>query len=111
MLRFVKGYAEQISECKGGKDMRWLSGLIVTLLMVSVSWAIEHPGCAGKSNDTCDTLALMINMKGKLCYRVMNVQALGNDAYNLACEYASDDRTIRRYTIEFSSDRKSYTVR
>jgi hypothetical protein len=72
--------------------------------------ARDHPGCAGKDNNLCDTVGLLINMKGKGCLRVMKVVPAGDERFVITCELASYDRSLITYTLTFVNGRKSYTV-
>ena len=84
-------------------------GLILALTGAT-AFAIEHPGCKGKDNKLCDTLGLLINAKGKGCFRLMTVVVLGNDSYRLTCELASYDKSLVTYVLRFTNGNKSYTV-
>jgi hypothetical protein len=92
------------------KNLGALALLALTCACGSAS-ARDHPACVGKDNDACDTFASLIVLKGKGCFRLMDVQSLGNDAYRLTCELASYDRSRVTYTLRFADGRRSYTVR
>ena len=87
-------------------------GLILAVgLGCGTAHATDHPTCAGKYNNLCDTFGeMMINMKGKGCYRLMKIQPQGNDTYRLTCELASYDRSHITYTFQFTNNRQSYVV-
>jgi len=85
--------------------------LLIMLFPFASVEAIDHPACAGKDNRVCDSMALLIVQKGKGCYRLMNVQNLGEDKWRLTCELASYDRSPITYTLTFTDGRRSYTVR
>jgi hypothetical protein len=88
-----------------------LAAIAVTcLFFAEAAYAIDHPACAGKDNNLCDTLGALVNLKGKGCYRLLNVTPLGKDAYRLTCELASYDRSSVTYTLRFIDGRKNYTV-
>ena len=72
--------------------------------------ATDHPACAGRDNNLCDTFGLLVNLKGKGCYRLMKIQPQGNDTYRLTCELASYDRSHITYTLKFTNSGKSYVV-
>lgn len=59
---------------------------------------ITHPACVGKDNNLCDAVKVMLVLKGKLCYRVMNIVPLGNDNFDITCELASFDRSLVTYS-------------
>ena len=85
--------------------------LVVALGLGSgTAYATDDPACAGKDNNICDTLGMLLNLKGKGCYRLMKIQPQGNDAYRLTCELASYDRSIVKYTLKFTNNRRSYVV-
>lgn len=88
--------------------------LSITILILGLSsgtaQAIEHPACGGKDNNVCDTFALMINLKGKGCFRLMKVEPKGGEKYRLTCELASYDKSKISYTFKFANNKKSYTV-
>lgn len=72
--------------------------------------AVDHPACRGNDNNTCKTFKTMINLKGKLCYRVMEVESLGRDSFGITCEIASYDRSEHKYTFNFTNNMQSYEV-
>ncbi len=92
-----------------GSNIRGTAALVF-LLAMGAAHAIDHPGCMGKDNRGCDTFAALINLKGKLCYRVMKVQPLGGDSYHLTCELASHDRSLKNYMFRFVDGQRNYTV-
>jgi len=67
-----------------------------------------HPACEGKDNNVCDTLGMLINMKNKGCYRIMNVSEIGNNVYRVSCELASYNTSLVTYTVEMNDN--SYNV-
>lgn len=60
---------------------------------------IIHPACVGKDNDLCDTVKVALVLKGKLCYRVMNIIRLDNDNFNITCELARFDPSLVEYLL------------
>ncbi len=88
--------------------------LILALLVLHPSYTeaqpTQHPGCAGKNNNICDTLGMMINMRSYGCFRVMDVEALTSDRYHVTCELASYDRSEVTYDLRFQNNRRSYSV-
>lgn len=77
-----------------------LLGLILGLT-INNSHAVYHPACT--NNDVCDLMALLINSKGGLCYRVMKVQPLGGDRYRVTCEKTASDPSMVTHTVNVSS--------
>ena len=84
--------------------------LVMLILMSGSATAIDHPGCAEKDNDLCDSMAMLVNLRGKGCYRLMTVEPLGNSAYRLTCELASYDRSHITYTFKFTDGQKNYVL-
>jgi hypothetical protein len=59
---------------------------------------IYHPACIGGDNSLCSVVVVALNLKGKLCYRVINIVPMGNDSFEITCELASFDRSLITYT-------------
>ena len=77
-----------------------LLALALTALMpVQSAFAIEHPGCTGKKNEACDIFAMLLNLRGKGCYRLMQVDPMGEQVYLLTCELASTNRKAIKYLL------------
>ena len=89
-----------------------IARLILSAVLVSgtVS-AIEHPACAGKDNRACDTFGMLLNLKGKGCYRLLKVEPLEKGTYILTCELASTNRSKVTYQFRFVDGEKDYVVR
>lgn len=70
----------------------------------------NDPACAGKDQGICDTLGVMLNLRGKGCHRMMSVSPTGANGYSIGCivSSSSDRRTI--YLLQFSPDQSSYIV-
>jgi hypothetical protein len=90
-------------------NLRAIALLMLTLAS-DLAFARDHPACEGKDNNACDTFASMVVLKGKGCFRLMNVQPLSDDAYRLTCELASNDRSRVTYTLRFTDGRLNYSV-
>ena len=82
----------------------------VFLLSATFAQAGNDPACAGKGQEICDTLGLMLNARGKGCYRMMSVSPTGANGYRIDCIVSSSSDRRTTYTLQFSADQSSYTV-
>ena len=66
--------------------------------------------CDGKDHEMCESFATFINLKGKGCYSVLDVQAITHLKYRVTCELASYDRSSTEYLFKFTNGMRSYVV-
>ena len=77
--------------------------------------AANDPACAGKDQDVCDMLGVMLIAKGKLCSKMLTVTPLaprnGGDRYQITCKVSSSSATQATYLLEFGPGNRDYEVR
>ncbi len=83
-------------------------------LIATTALAANDPACAGKSQDVCDGLGVMLIAKGKL-YKVMYTvtpisSRNGGDTYRITCKETSTSDKQVTYVLAFGPGNKSYTV-
>ena len=74
------------------------------------AFAGNDPACVGEDQGICDSLGVMINARGRGCYRMLSVEPTGRDGYRITCITSSTDSRRVTYTLQFSADRTSYTL-
>lgn len=80
------------------------------LLSATLAQAANDPACVGEDQGVCDTLGLMLNARGKGCYRLMSVVPTGSNGYRINCVVSSSSEQRATYSLQFSADQSSYTV-
>ena len=88
-----------------------LLAFCVLLVTDQAEATTQHPACEGKDNRVCETMAVMINARGRGCFRMMSVQPIDANAYRVTCELAPDDRSMVTYEVKFRNGRRNYVVR
>ncbi len=83
-------------------------------LIATTALAGNDPACAGKSQDVCDGLGVMLIAKGKLCKTMYTVTPIasrdGGDTYRITCKETSTSDKRVTYILAFGPGNKSYTV-
>lgn len=80
------------------------------VLSATLAQAGNDPACAGEDQGICDMLGVMLNARGKGCYRMMSVSPTGANGYRISCIVSSSSDRRATYTLQFSADQSSYTV-
>ena len=94
--------------------MKKIICLMLSLAATSVL-AGNDPACAGKDQDVCDALGVMLIAKGKLCKTMYSVKQLesinGGDRYRIVCQETLTSSKRVTYTLIFGPGNRSYEVR
>jgi len=89
--------------------------ILLVLIFPSVANAGNDPACAGKDQNACDTMGMMLLTKGKPCAKMLDVMPLGQrnggDRYRIICQVTSESPKRAAYTLEFGPGNQSYNVR
>ena len=90
---------------------------LVTLavsLIASAAIAANDPACAGKNQDVCDGLGVMLLAKGKPCKTMYSVTPVssrdGGDTYRIVCQETSATNKRVTYILAFGPGNRTYNV-
>lgn len=89
--------------------------IILTLSMIATrALAANDPACAGKDQDVCDGLGVLLIAKGKPCKVMDSVTPIasrdGGDTYRIVCQETATSTSRVTYILAFGPGNKSYSV-
>ena len=89
--------------------------VLLFLVFPLVTNAGDDPACAGKDQNVCDSMGMMLLAEGKPCAKMLQVTPLrqrnGGDRYRIVCQATSGSPKRAAYTLEFGPGNQSYDVR